>query len=104
SARARPNLTILPDAVAERVLLDGRRACGLRVRTATGTVEFAAHDVVVCGGGVHSPALLMRSGIGPGASLQAAGVPVAVDLRGVGRGLTARSALCRSNTSREMAA
>lgn len=87
AARARPNLTILPDAVAQRVLLDGRRACGLSVRTATGTVEFAAHEVIVCGGGVHSPTLLMRSGIGPGASLRAAGVPVAVDLPGVGRGL-----------------
>ncbi|MFN9774209.1 MAG: GMC family oxidoreductase [Burkholderiales bacterium] len=87
SARARPNLTILPDAVAERVLLEGRRACGVRVRTATGTVEFATREVVVCGGGVFSPALLMRSGIGPGASLHAAGVPVVVDLPGVGRGL-----------------
>lgn len=87
TARNRGNLTILPDALAECVLLDGRRASGVRVRTASGTVELAGREIVVCGGGVHSPALLMRSGIGPGAPLQAAGVPIAVELPGVGRGL-----------------
>jgi len=87
TARSRGNLTIVADALVERVLLDGRRATGVRVRTASGAIEFAGREIVVCGGGVHSPALLMRSGIGPGASLQAAGVAVAVDLPGVGRGL-----------------
>ena len=59
-ARARPNLTILGDTQVEQVLLDGRRAVG--VRTAAG-VEYRAPEVWVCAGAVHSPALLLRSGI-----------------------------------------
>jgi 5-(hydroxymethyl)furfural/furfural oxidase len=86
-ARARSNLTIETRCVAERVLLDGRRAIGIRARTPTGVTEFAGREVVVCGGGVQSPALLMRSGMGPGDVLQAAGIDVHVELPGVGRGL-----------------
>jgi len=59
-ARARPNLTILGDTQVERVLLDGRRAVG--VRTSAG-VEHRGPEVLVCAGAIHSPALLLRSGI-----------------------------------------
>jgi 5-(hydroxymethyl)furfural/furfural oxidase len=59
-ARRRPNLAILGDAEVERVLLDGRRAVGARL--VDGTVLRAAR-VVVCGGAVASPALLLRSGV-----------------------------------------
>ena len=86
-ARARSNLTIVTRCEVDQVLLGEGRARGIRARTPTGVVEFSAREVVVCGGGVHSPALLMRSGIGPGAVLQAAGIATVVHLPGVGRGL-----------------
>lgn len=68
-ARARANLQVRGDALVDRVLLDGRRAVG--VALADGT-EIDATTVVVCGGAIHSPAILLRSGI---------------DRAGVGRGL-----------------
>src|SRR5205823_3325840 len=61
-ARARPNLVIRGDTLVDAVLLDGTRAVG--VRTAAGE-EIAARQVVVSAGAIHSPAILLRSGIGP---------------------------------------
>jgi len=60
-ARGRENLEIRGDVVVDRVLLDGRRAVG--VVTSTGE-ELLAREVVVCAGAIHSPAILLRSGIG----------------------------------------
>lgn len=59
-ARSRPNLDVQGDALVDLVLLDGRRACG--VRLADGT-ELEAAEVVVAAGAIHSPAVLARSGI-----------------------------------------
>jgi 5-(hydroxymethyl)furfural/furfural oxidase len=85
--RARRNLTIVTHGHVEKVLLAQGQATGVRARTPSGIVDFAGREVVVCGGGVQSPALLMRSGIGPGEVLQAAGIETLVHLAGVGRGL-----------------
>ncbi len=60
-ARQRANLVILGDVQVDRVLLDGRRAVG--VRTATGE-EIEAREVVLSAGAIHSPPILLRSGIG----------------------------------------
>jgi choline dehydrogenase-like flavoprotein len=60
-ARARPNLVVRGEQLVDRVLLDGRRAVG--VRTAGGE-EIEAGEVVVSAGAIHSPAILLRSGIG----------------------------------------
>jgi choline dehydrogenase-like flavoprotein len=60
-ARSRPNLAVRGDVIVDRVLLDGRRATG--IRTATGE-EITAGEVIVCAGAIHSPAILLRSGIG----------------------------------------
>jgi 5-(hydroxymethyl)furfural/furfural oxidase len=60
-ARSRPNLSVRGDVLVDRILLDGSRAVG--VRNATGE-EIAAHQVVVSAGAIHSPAILLRSGIG----------------------------------------
>jgi choline dehydrogenase-like flavoprotein len=60
-ARARPNLTVRGDQLVDRVLLDARRAIG--VRTAGGE-EIEAGEVIVSAGAIHSPAILLRSGIG----------------------------------------
>jgi 5-(hydroxymethyl)furfural/furfural oxidase len=80
-ARSRQNLTIRGDALVDRVLFDGRRATGVRLRSGDGSVEdIAAREVVLSAGAIHSPAILMRSGIGPAADLAALGIPVLTDL------------------------
>jgi choline dehydrogenase-like flavoprotein len=61
-ARERPNLVVRGDVLVDRVVFDGDRAVG--VRTANGE-EIAAAETVLCGGAIHSPAILLRSGIGP---------------------------------------
>ena len=62
-ARVRPNLVIRGDALVDRVLVQGRRAVG--VRLADGT-EIEAGTVIVCAGAIHSPTILLRSGIDRG--------------------------------------
>ena len=79
-----PNLTIRADTQVASVLLDGADARG--VRLADGTLVHADH-VVLCAGTYGSPALLMRSGIGPSDHLRDVGLPVVVDLPGVGANL-----------------
>jgi 5-(hydroxymethyl)furfural/furfural oxidase len=60
-ARGRANLEVRGDVLVDRVLFDGRQAQG--VRTAAGE-EIAAHEVIVSAGAIHSPAILLRSGVG----------------------------------------
>jgi 5-(hydroxymethyl)furfural/furfural oxidase len=72
-ARDRPNLTIRGDALVDRVLFEGRRATGVRVRLAGEWTKIAAGEVILCAGAIHSPAILVRSGIGPTADLRAIG-------------------------------
>lgn len=87
AVRGRPNLTILPGTHVRRVLVAGGRATGLRVVADGAERSIRAHHVVVSAGAIGSPALLMRSGIGPGAHLQARGIDVLADLPGVGENL-----------------
>ena len=88
-ARARPNLTVWTGCLAERVLFEGRRAVGLAGRIAAHRVEARARrEVVLAGGAINSPQLLMLSGIGPGAHLAEHGIPVVADRPGVGGNLT----------------
>ena len=82
-ARCRPNLHVRPDAHVRRVVIDRGRATG--VELAAGVVE--AGEVVLCGGSIGSPHVLLLSGVGPAAELRAAGVEPLVDLPGVGRHL-----------------
>lgn len=83
----RPDLTVLCDTLAERVLVRDGRAVGVRLRTPTGTRDVAAPEVVLCTGTIATPALLYRSGIGPAAEIRALGGEVVVDLPGVGANL-----------------
>lgn len=84
-ARARPNLTIQPGALVDRVLLDGRQATGVRANLpGRGWTDIAAGTVVLSAGAVHSPAILLRSGIGRPEKLKALGIAVAHDLPEVG--------------------
>jgi len=87
-ARGRPNLSIRGEAMVDRVLFDGRRARGVRVRFGGGEwEEVAGREVVLCAGAVHSPTILMRSGLGDTGALAALGVPVVAELPEVGRNL-----------------
>ncbi|WP_435742407.1 GMC family oxidoreductase [Nocardioides sp. SYSU DS0663] len=87
-AADRPNLTVRTGALVERVVLEGGRAVGVRYQHGPQTrTAYVEGEVVLAGGAVSSPQLLMLSGIGPGAHLREVGVEVVVDLPGVGQNL-----------------
>jgi choline dehydrogenase len=87
-ALMRPNLDLVPDTLVYRVLVNTGRCTGIEYRTGDGELVTAhAGEVVLAAGGIGSPHLLMLSGIGPAAQLQAAGVPVVHDLAAVGSNL-----------------
>ena len=82
-ARTRPNLHIVGHALVEAVTLEGNRphASGVRVRLGSQVhTPRAQREVILCAGAIHSPAILQRSGIGPGALLARLGIPVRADL------------------------
>ncbi|MEP6860047.1 MAG: GMC family oxidoreductase N-terminal domain-containing protein [Deltaproteobacteria bacterium] len=85
--RARDNLTVIPNALACSLVLDGDRCTGVKLRVGKTEQVIEAREVIVCGGAIGSPHLLMLSGIGAGAELQAAGVEPRHELRGVGKHL-----------------
>ena len=87
-ARERSNLTALTGAHATRVLMDKGRAVGVGLLRG-GMAEEARADgeVILAGGTVNSPQLLMLSGIGPAEELKAAGISAIHDLQGVGKNL-----------------
>ena len=80
-ARRRPNLTLIPDTLVDRICLEDGRATG--VRTVDGR-EVRGRQIVLCAGAYGSPAILLRSGIGPAADLRDLGIPVVADRPGVG--------------------
>ena len=85
--RERSKLTVLERTLADRLVMDGDRAVGLICRTERGELELRAESFLLCAGTYGSPALLMRSGIGPRHLLETLGIPVVLDLAGVGRNL-----------------
>ena len=88
AVRARPNLTIASGALATGLVFEGRRATGVTVRSGGETRQFNGHDIIVALGGIHSPAFLMRAGLGPAAALRECGIDVRADLPGVGDNLS----------------
>ena len=87
-ARGRPNLAIEQGAMAEALVLEGKRCVG--VRYAVGGVARearAAREVIVCGGSINSPKLLELSGIGQSEHLRALGIAPRHELPGVGENL-----------------
>ena len=88
AAAGRPNLKVITGALVDRVLLDGNRAVGVRYLRGGEVHELRARrEVIVSAGSLQSPAVLMRSGIGPAAHLKDMGVEVRVDAPDVGRNL-----------------
>lgn len=108
-ARGRPNLEVIGEALVDRVEFSRpppegqngqrRRAVGVQVRAgrpgskATGKLRaegwstLHGREILLCAGAVHSPAILMRSGIGPANALRTLGIAPIVDLAGVGQNL-----------------
>ncbi len=91
--RARSNLTILSNTHVERLLLDGTRIIGVETQSTKEEAgqAFHAEETIVSCGTINTPALLMRSGIGPKEQLSAAGIDVALDRQGVGQNLDAHT-------------
>lgn len=84
----RPNLTVLRRTEASRIVIESGRAVGVQaVQDGKPVFLRAGREVIVCGGAVKSPQLLMLSGIGPADRLRSLGIPVVADLEGVGRNL-----------------
>ena len=82
----RPNLTVLTDALVTRLTFSGKRATGVEMSYNGSTYRIRAGlEVVLSLGAIHTPKVLMQSGIGDQSELQRLGVPVVQHLPGVGR-------------------
>lgn len=94
-ARQRPNLTVHTGAVASRITFDGTRANG--VAYAMGGQAYhqpAAREVILSGGAINSPQLLMLSGVGPAEDLRKQNIEVVADRAGVGANLQDHLDVC----------
>ena len=86
-ARHRLNLTVRGKAHVHRILFEGKRAFGVEVEVEGVVQTVHAGEIVLAAGALHSPAILMRSGIGPAEHLESVGVQAIHDLPGVGSNL-----------------
>lgn len=87
-AARRPNLRLLTGACVAAVALEGRQATGVQfTQNGQPGIARARREVILCGGAVNSPQLLLLSGVGPADDLSQLGVEVRHDLPGVGRNL-----------------
>ncbi|QCI66475.1 GMC family oxidoreductase [Phreatobacter stygius] len=87
AVRARPNLTIMTRAEGLKLVLAGTRVTGAVIRDVAGERTITADETILACGALHSPVMLMRSGIGPGEHLAERGIKVVVARRGVGHNL-----------------
>jgi len=85
--RRRGNLQIIAGATVSGLVFDGRRATGVTASVGGETKEFNGREIIVALGGIHSPAFLMRAGLGPAVALRQLGIDVRSDLPGVGENL-----------------
>lgn len=84
----RPNLTVITQAHVTRLQFAGRRAIGVEYLQRGRLYQVPAHrEILLCGGAVNSPQLLLLSGVGPAEQLRAFNIPLIHDLPGVGRHL-----------------
>src|SRR3546814_15570975 len=85
---ARPNLTVWTRALTTRVLIENGRAVGVELAKGRERVEVRAQrEVILSGGAINSPQVLLLSGVGPADEMKAQGVAVVHDLPGVGKNL-----------------
>jgi choline dehydrogenase len=107
-ARHRLNLEIRPQCLVDRVVFEDHRAVGVEIESGPAREWISGRRVTLAAGAIGSPAILMRSGIGPRAALLDVGIEPVVDLPGVGAGLidhpvtrllvVPRSGSCNSET------
>ncbi|WP_200846769.1 mycofactocin system GMC family oxidoreductase MftG [Arthrobacter sp. 18067] len=83
--RDRDNLTVEGNALVRRVLFEGTRATGVEVLRNGALTTIKAQEIVLAAGAVKTPHILLLSGLGPKAELEAFGIPVIRDLPGVGK-------------------
>jgi 5-(hydroxymethyl)furfural/furfural oxidase len=86
--RRRSNLSIAGRAAVTQLLFDGRRAVGVRASVGGTDTQFLGREIILSAGAIHSPAMLLRSGIGPADHLRGLGIDVRADLPGVGSNLS----------------
>src|SRR5689334_16729556 len=87
-AMQRANLRVMTEALTEKIVFEGRRATGVTfLQNGRAITAHAAREVILCGGAVNSPQLLMLSGVGPQEQLTEFGIPVVCHLPGVGKSL-----------------
>ena len=87
TVRARKNLTIASSATVNGFVFAGKRVVGVTATVGGERREFRGADIILCAGAIHSPAMLLRAGIGPAADLRSLGIEVIADLPGIGRNL-----------------
>lgn len=85
--RLRANLTILTDTTVTGLMFEDLRCVGVRALVKGVPQEFRAGEVILSSGAIHSPAHLLRAGIGPAGHLRELGIPVLAALPGVGQRL-----------------
>ena len=101
--RNRSNLKIRPETHVEKILFDGKRAIGLQVREKNKTETIYGAHVILSSGALHTPATLLRSGIGRAGHLREHGIPVVVDCVGVGANLNEHPTIAISGYLRKNA-
>jgi 5-(hydroxymethyl)furfural/furfural oxidase len=87
TTRKRPNLTLSTDTQVRSLLFEGTQCVGVAALVAGNEQEFRAREVILSSGALHTPAHLMRAGIGPIGHLKDLGIPVISALEGVGQRL-----------------
>jgi 5-(hydroxymethyl)furfural/furfural oxidase len=85
--RRRANLTISTDTQVKELLFEGRRCVGVKAQVDGREQEFRGREVILSCGAIHSPAHLLRAGIGPVGHLKEMGIPIVTGLEGVGQRL-----------------
>ena len=88
-AKKRPNLQIITHALAQKIEMEGNRATGVQYLDRSGRPQTvtARREIILCGGAINSPQLLMLSGIGEPEQLAEQGIEVKKALKGVGKNL-----------------
>jgi choline dehydrogenase len=93
-AMRRPNLTVSTHSLAQKIILDGTRATGVEFCRKGKSQTAMAGRIILSGGAINSPQLLMLSGIGPADHLRSVGIEVAHELPGVGQNLQDHLDVC----------
>ena len=87
ACRHRLNLTIRANALVRRIVFDGARTTGVEVDSGGETFIVEGDEIILSAGAIHSPHLLLLSGVGPAEELRPFGINPVLDLPGVGRGM-----------------